>query len=97
RSIRWHDLRHTCASMLVSGAWGPAWRLEDVKEILGHSTITITQRYAHLAESRVRALAATTGIWLRSGYGANSEAAIADETLNDFNLVGRRGLEPRTY
>jgi len=30
RNVRWHDLRHTCASSLVSSAWGRPWRLEKV-------------------------------------------------------------------
>jgi integrase len=47
--IRWHDLRHTCASSLVSGVWGAPWPLEAVRDFLGHSSITMTQRYAHLA------------------------------------------------
>ena len=49
RRVRWHDLRHTCASSLVSGWWGRRWSLQEVKELLGHTTIDITQRYAHLA------------------------------------------------
>lgn len=49
RRFRWHDLRHTCASSLVSGWWGRAWTLEEVKEMLGHRSITTTERYAHLA------------------------------------------------
>jgi len=49
--VRWHDLRHTCASSLVAAWWGPAWRLELVREVLGHSSITVTERYAHLAAS----------------------------------------------
>jgi hypothetical protein len=29
RTVRWHDLRHTCASSLVAGGWGPRWSLEE--------------------------------------------------------------------
>jgi integrase len=41
--ITWHTFRHTFASRLTaSGA-----DLVTVKELLGHSTITVTMRYAH--------------------------------------------------
>jgi integrase len=53
RRVRFHDLRHTCASSLVAGWWGRAWRLEEVKAILGHGSVTMTERYAHLAQSVV--------------------------------------------
>jgi integrase len=48
--VRWHDLRHTCGASLISGWWGRAWRLEEIKELLGHKDISVTQRYAHLAK-----------------------------------------------
>jgi len=42
---RVHDLRHTCAAWLVS-AGVP---LTEVRDLLGHSSVTMTERYAHLA------------------------------------------------
>lgn len=44
-AVRWHDLRHTCASWLVQ-AGVP---ILDVRDWLGHSSVSVTQRYAHLA------------------------------------------------
>jgi integrase len=46
--LRFHDLRHTCAALLIAqGAHALA-----VKEQLGHSSITITMdRYGHLLPS----------------------------------------------
>jgi integrase len=45
REIRWHDLRHTFASNIV-GAGVP---LLQVQKWMGHITINMTMRYAHLA------------------------------------------------
>jgi site-specific recombinase XerC len=45
REIRWHDLRHSFASQLVSSSVP----IRQVQEWLGHSTITMTMRYSHLA------------------------------------------------
>ena len=41
--VRFHDLRHTAATMMVMGGVD----LVTVKEILGHSSIEMTMRYAH--------------------------------------------------
>jgi len=60
RNVRWHDLRHTCASSLIAGWWGRKWSLEEVKEMLGHASITTTERYAHLAESEIQKAAKET-------------------------------------
>ena len=49
--FRFHDLRHTCAAWLVQ-AGVP---LTEVRDVLGHSTIKMTERYAHLAPENVRA------------------------------------------
>ena len=44
-----HALRHTCASRLVNKGID----LYVVKEWLGHSSIQITERYAHLAPQKL--------------------------------------------
>ena len=50
RKIGWHTLRHTFASHLVMRGVP----LTAVQILMGHSTITTTMRYAHLAPSTLR-------------------------------------------
>jgi integrase len=57
RDARIYDLRHTCASSLAAGWCGRRWSLHEIKEALGHSSIVITMRYAHLGERAMRAAA----------------------------------------
>jgi len=45
RAVTFHTLRHTCASRLVQRGIP----LYTVSKWLGHASITVTQRYAHLA------------------------------------------------
>lgn len=48
--LRWHDLRHTFASWLGrSGA-----PLDVIRDTLGHSSISVTQKYRHVARTEVR-------------------------------------------
>ena len=60
RAVRWHDLRHTCASALISGWWGRRWTLQEVMTQLGHTSIKITERYAHLAPGTLAETARAT-------------------------------------
>ena len=44
RDFHFHDLRHTfCSSLILSGS-----SLKEVKEMIGHSDISMTDRYSHL-------------------------------------------------
>jgi Phage integrase family len=70
RHVRWHDLRHTFASSLVAGVWGgDAWRLDEVRDLLGHSSVTVTEQYAHLAPSALAKSAAATDAAMAGGHG----------------------------
>ena len=61
--IRFHDLRHSCASMLIAMNWS----LKDVQEWLGHSDIQMTANiYSHLDTARKANIAAS----LAAKFGA---------------------------
>ena len=45
------DLRHTAAAWLVTAGVS----LAEVRDLLGHASITMTERYAHLSPENVRA------------------------------------------
>ena len=97
--------RHTCASSLVAGWWGRRWSLEEVREMLGHSSVLVTERYAHFADSAIdRAARATHRVEgsakdHATGSGGPTPSSVAAITNYSEELlrVGRAGLEPATY
>ncbi len=51
--IRWHDLRHSTASMLIEKGWS----MKDISEWLGHADISTTMNiYGHLSMEHKRTL-----------------------------------------
>jgi integrase len=55
--FRFHDLRHSTASYLaMKGA-----SLVEIAEVLGHRTLQMVRRYAHLSESHVKGLVESLG------------------------------------
>ena len=51
--IRFHELRHSCASILLEQGFS----LRDIQEWLGHADIRMTSRYSHLDMSRKKGIA----------------------------------------
>jgi integrase len=71
RPIGWHTLRHTFASHLVmSGV-----PLKAVQELMGHATIEMTMRYAHLSPNVKKDAVKALDMRPRGTYGAHSQEA----------------------
>ena len=56
-NVRLHDLRHSYASFLVNSGHS----LYEVQNLLGHANASMTQRYAHLSQGRLRDAANSVG------------------------------------
>ena len=77
RGVRFHDLRHTCAALLIAADR----HLEEVKTYLGHSSIRVTSdRYGHLFPEARAAIADALDATYREAPAAQPRPtrAIAD-------------------
>ncbi len=69
-NYRIHDQRHTCASWLVSSGQP----LTVVRDLLGHSSVKMTERYAHLSPDNVRVAVNVLDDVSRNGHARNNKA-----------------------
>ncbi len=49
RNFRWHDLRHSCASILAQNGAS----LPEIGSVLGHQSASATYRYSHLIDGKI--------------------------------------------
>lgn len=65
--------RHTTASHLLQGTWTPRpLSLMEVRDVLGHASISVTQRYAHLCPESVRDAMRDRDSGVDSGHNADT-------------------------
>jgi len=87
--ITWHTLRHTFASRLVMAGVD----LKTVQELMGHKTIAMTARYAHLAPTHklqaLETLVRPGSVSVQSGYklATNAKKSRRTEKLNSIQLI----------
>jgi len=66
--LRIHDLRHNYASMLVNNGVS----IYSVSQVLGHSSVIVTQRYAHLSTKTLQDASQNAAKCINDAMAANS-------------------------
>jgi hypothetical protein len=87
----WHTLRHTFASRAVMAGVD----IRTVQELMGHSTITMTMRYAHLSPAHLRSAvnrASLGAIATKTGSGTGSKTG--SNALESTDAPPAKTMEP---
>lgn len=69
---RAHDLRHTYASIIVSGGGS----LPLIGALLGHTQVSTAQRYSHLADDPLRTATERVGAVIEAASSAMKTAEV---------------------
>jgi integrase len=85
RRVRFHDLRHSCASLLLANGIS----LIEIRDWLGHSDIAITAKtYAHLDfQSKIKSANALTWIEKTSLAKEMSDVGETKQTINQQAVI----------
>jgi integrase len=78
KAFHFLDLRHTFASWLAM----KGRPLKEIQELLGHKSITQTERYAHLAPERLREAVATLE------FSTTSAQSLSEVAQGPVNITG---------
>ena len=79
RKARLHDARHTAATLLLEQGVD----IRVVQEILGHSTLTVTRKYAHVTSRLAKEAAERMSRALWDAPDANDSAELDEDDEND--------------
>ena len=91
--VRYRDLRHTFASWAVQRRVS----LLQLRDLLGHSSLQMVQRYSHLAPEHLRAAALSLDGILDSKRGRRGQVGGSGSSKDFLILLApRAGLEPAT-
>lgn len=58
--LNWHSLRHSYGTNLATGVLGRVWSAEEIRIVMGHSSVLITARYIHVADTFIAKAARET-------------------------------------
>jgi len=83
--FRFHDLRHTFATMLREEGVD----LDVVSKMLSHSSVTVTQRYAHIKDRRLQSAAQAADAMFSRGDDEDSGVLANKQKAADSNFNNR--------
>ena len=86
KDFRFHDLRHTYASLLVKNGVHPM----VVKKLMRHKTLDMTMRYSHLSDSDIWNAANKLGDKIFGNRGQNNNNLIIIEEYKETKKVNKK-------